>query len=290
MLTKNLIGFVFFSLLFFTIGCNPKSKVAPIPQVNFGIQIDGECELAANEQMPMSLSGNMPTNNEVFWAVNGVGLLTTDVGPFTIYQAPPEIAPDSIASIIATVRVDDIEYRESVSCTLITQEANVPVEETILSVTPTILPTTTVAEKTAEPTIEIAPSITITSPTQTVTCSYPNNVNLCHFSVYGTSTGIVGNNDLRIYILVYPANTIRDIEERWYTREKSAIESSDGTWEQHSPELEIYNSDSYYQVGDKLIIMAIVVNSNTDVPAYINSHKDINTVAVSEPINLTVIE
>jgi len=161
-----------------------------------------------------------------------------------------------------------------------------------LGATPTLTPQRATATPspslTATPTPQ--PVVEITQPLDAIECPGTGE---CLFTVEGTSSNVVTNRDLRIYIFVFPVNPPGS---GWYPQVSPATIQKDGTWLQTPAWL---GSKQYpAKSGHTLQIVALVVHKDADwngtklgewsPGAAMPTYQDIDYVAVSDVVSLQV--
>ena len=156
--------------------------------------------------------------------------------------------------------------------------------------TATPMPLTDTPSPTLTETPTPQPVVEITNPVDAIDCP---GTGACIFTVEGTSSNVVTNRDLRIYVFVFPVDPPGS---GWYPQVSPATVNRDGTWSQTPAWLgsEQYPANS----GGTLQIVTLVVHKDAEwngtklsdwsPGAAMPTYQDIDYVAISDVVSLWV--
>lgn len=262
-------------------GCRSK------PQPTFDLQVSPETEEVQVGTEVAILAKVEPVEKlDLQWSVSGTaeGTLNTYTGERVIYTA----SKSGTAFVVAEgTTASGVPVKQTVTLTVVT-----PVPPTD---TPSPTPTETVPlTDTLSPPVTETPTpqpvVEITNPVDAIDCPGTKE---CLFTVEGTSSNVVTNHDLRIYVFVFPVDPPGS---GWYPQVSPATVKQDGTWSQTPAWLgsEQYPAES----GHTFQIVALVVHKDADwngtklsewsPGAAMPTYQDIDYVAVSDPLSLRV--
>lgn len=253
------IAILFVSVVWGTAGCGPRS-----PQVEIVVS-PSMSTLEVGEQIALSANATGSGSLKYQWRLTEPGRLeepTTD--PAVVYRSTEP------GSAVVTVEVKDENGRTtSKSYSFVVEDASGGA----------------VSADTSTP-----PSVNITSPRDTIECP---GAGACKFTVEGTSSNVITDQNLRIYVLVFP---VAPHGAGWYPQPSPATIRQDGTWIQTPAWM---GSDEYpAEPGHTFQIVALVVQKDTlwngikpaDWPAEkaLASYQDISYEAASDIVDLEV--
>jgi hypothetical protein len=247
-----------------TSGCGPRP-----PQVEIVVS-PSISTLEVGRTLSLSANASGGGTLRYQWRFTGPGKLeepTTD--PAVVYRSTEP------GNVVVTVEVTDEKGQTTTKSYSFVVGSSI---ETVEPPPPEPLPPT------PEPVVEI------TKPLDTIDCP---GTGACRFTVEGTSSNVVTNRDLRIYVLVFPVDPVGS---GWYLQVSPATVRQDGTWSQ----MPAWLGDDEYPAksGDTLQIVALVVHRDADwngtklsdwsPGAALPTYQDIDYMAVSDIIDLRV--
>jgi hypothetical protein len=134
------------------------------------------------------------------------------------------------------------------------------------------------------PTLIPLPSATITSYTNAQFINVKTgSAGEGHFSVEGISTSVASDPDLRLYVLVHPADPFA---AGWWVQPAVVMDLNSGHW---SVQAQIGNSDYPPHVDDQVDLAVVVTSANLlQNGAHVEDLKDVNPVAQSGIVRVII--